>query len=68
MKIIKLVLCLLSFLVLSVSPLILTAQNCGYIQLGYNIKINGKDVCVLDNVSRECYSIVDPCPVKTIGG
>ncbi|MGM0944894.1 MAG: hypothetical protein ACQEW9_06890 [Bacteroidota bacterium] len=62
MKKIKFVLFGVSFLALSVSPLLLNAQNCGYIQSGYNIKINGTKVCVLDNASRECYAIVDPCP------
>ncbi|SDA92396.1 hypothetical protein SAMN03080617_03569 [Algoriphagus alkaliphilus] len=62
MKKLKISLATIFCLALSISPMFVNAQNCGTLASGYNIRINGTNVCVLNNASRECFAIINPCP------
>jgi hypothetical protein len=60
MKKVKILLIFVILLTAGISSLY--GQKCNIKQSGYNLKINGFDVCVLDNTKRECFAIVNPCP------
>jgi hypothetical protein len=39
-------------------------EGCWKKESGYNLYVNGFPICVLDNSSRDCFAMVNRCPVQ----
>ncbi len=51
-------------LIVVFNPVKVNGQECGQLASGKNLKINRTKICVVDNSARECFVIVDPCPIQ----
>lgn len=65
MKTLKLIIASLSLLSVFFYPTILSAEEgCWRRESGYNLNINGMNICVLDNNARECFALVNRCKIQ----